>query len=60
MPYVTSIERLGRKEGLQEGRKEEAHAITQNLSAMGMDNVFIGKVTGLSDEEIISLLKQTH
>lgn len=50
MPYVTSIERSGRQEGLQQGRQEEARAMAQNLRVMGMDKAFIGKVTGLSDD----------
>ncbi|GAM53684.1 putative transposase [bacterium endosymbiont of Mortierella elongata FMR23-6] len=50
----------GMQQGMQQGRQEEARTIAQNLSAMGMDKAFIGKVTGLSDEDVTTLLKQTH
>ncbi len=64
MRYVTSIERQGRQEGLKEGieqgRREEASTIVQNLRAMGSDHAFIEKATGLSEEEIATILKQTH
>ncbi|UUM21242.1 hypothetical protein [Mycoavidus sp. SF9855] len=60
MPYVTSIERLGRQEGIQRGHREKASTIVQNLRAMGMDSAFIEKATGLSEEEIATILKQTY
>ncbi len=64
MRYVTSIERQGRQEGLKEGIEQgiqRGHrTFVQNLRAMKMDSAFIQKATGLSEEEIAALLKQTH
>ncbi len=45
---------------LQEDRLEEKSAFIRNLYAIGMDNAFIGKSTGLSSQEIEKILKQTH
>ncbi len=50
----------GLQEGLQRGRREETSTIVQSLRAMGMDNAFIEKATGLSEKEIATILKQTH
>ena len=57
--YITSIEQLGREEGLQQGlqqgRKEEDLVIAKRMLGMGADRDFIKKATQLSDQDLLSL-----
>ncbi|MCF7709368.1 MAG: transposase, partial [Verrucomicrobia bacterium] len=54
MPYVTSIERLGRKEGLQEGLQKALHAaIVEVLEARfsSVPKELKAKVNAIADEQ---------
>jgi len=53
--YISSIEQLGREEGLQQGRHEEDLAIAKRMLGMGADRDFIKKATGLSDQDLLNL-----
>ena len=46
----------GEKKGREEGRKEQAYEIARNLMAIHLPIESIVKVTGLSDDEIASLM----
>ena len=46
----------GEKKGLEEGRKEQAYEIARNLMAIHLPIESIVKVTGLSEDEIASLM----
>jgi hypothetical protein len=63
MPYVTSIERMGREEGREEGRKEgrkegreeERQAIARNLLRKNLPLEMIAEVTGLTIAQLQQL-----
>jgi predicted transposase/invertase (TIGR01784 family) len=46
----------GEKKGREEGRKEQAYEIARNLMAIHLPIESIVKVTGLSEDEIASLM----
>lgn len=67
MSYITSIEQLGREEGLKKGLEqglkkgleEGEHriaAIAKNLLAEGRSPGAVQKLTGLSEREVIALV----
>ena len=45
----------GRKEGIEEGRKEEKIEIARNMKLSGIDTNTIAKITNLSEDEIDKL-----
>ena len=49
---VSSAEKKGRKEGIEEGRKEEKRQIVSNAKRQGLATDVIANLTGLSVEEI--------
>ena len=53
--YMTNAKRKCRKEGLEEGRKEEKLDIARNLKGMGLSISQIAEGTGLSEEIIAGL-----
>ena len=48
--------KMMRKEGLQEGEKRKAVVIAKNLLSMGILKEDIMKATGLSEEEINTII----
>ncbi len=52
---VSSAEKKGRKEGIEEGRKEEKRQIVSNAKRQGLATDVIANLTGLSVEEIEGL-----
>ncbi|MFA5504142.1 MAG: hypothetical protein WC314_12040 [Vulcanimicrobiota bacterium] len=60
MRYITSIERLGREEGLEKGRKEERLQVAQRMLARGCDRALILEVTELSDRDLAALEKEVE
>lgn len=52
---VSSAEKKGRKEGIEEGRKEEKRQIVSNAKRQGLATDVIANLTGLSVEEIEEL-----
>lgn len=52
---VSSAEKKGRKEGIEEGRKEEKRQIVSNAKRQGLATDIIANLTGLSVEEIEGL-----
>lgn len=60
--YITSIEQLGREEGLQQGRQEglqqgrrEALALVRNLLKQKVPLAAIKSASGLSEKELLEL-----
>lgn len=57
--YITSIEQLGReeglKQGLQQGRREEDFIIAKKMLARGYGHEAIKDLTELSDQDLLSL-----
>ena len=62
MRYITSIERLGREEGLEEGlekgREEKSLEVARRLLSMGLSREQIQQATDLSEQQIIDLEKE--
>ncbi len=56
MAYVTSWERIAKKEGKREGKLETA----QRMIKKGIDKETIIEVTGFSREELETLSRTTH
>ncbi|MEW6219449.1 MAG: hypothetical protein AB1634_07935, partial [Thermodesulfobacteriota bacterium] len=54
MPYVSSVERIGRKKGLEQGRREALLAVAVNLLDI-LDDEAIARRTGLAVEEVRQL-----
>lgn len=62
--YITSIEQLGREEGLkqgiqqglEEGEHRKAIAIAKNLLGEGRSPGAVQKLTGLSEKEVMALV----
>ena len=44
-----------RQEGLQQGRKEEDFIIARKMLARRLDSELIKEITGLSDQELLTL-----
>jgi len=59
MRYVTSAERIGRKEGKKEGKKENLLSIINNSKKEGLSPEIIAKITGL-DTEIIKKIMENE
>jgi hypothetical protein len=53
--YITSIERLGHDQDLQQGRREEDFVIAKRMLAKRLKHNLIKEITGLSDQDLISL-----
>jgi recombination-promoting nuclease RpnB len=51
---MTLAQQLEQK-GLQQGRREEDFVIAKRMLARGSDREFIKDVTGLSDQDLLSL-----
>lgn len=49
---ISSAERKGKEEGIEEGRKEEKRLIVSNEKKQGLSPDIISSLTGLSIEEI--------
>lgn len=49
---ISSAERKGKEEGIEEGRKEEKRLIVSNAKKQGLSPDIISSLTGLSIEEI--------
>ncbi|MCP5048295.1 MAG: transposase [bacterium] len=60
MPYITSIERIAKKDGKKEGEKERTISIARELIKIGIAVTDISKATGLSIEEIQTLSETVH
>ncbi|WP_178075728.1 hypothetical protein [Paenibacillus oralis] len=52
--------RLGYEEGLKEGLKEGLEKAAINMLREGMETSLVAKVTGLSEEQLAKLKKQTN
>ena len=55
MFYQASLMRGSRKDGFEEGMKNEKYSIAKNLKKSGLDIKFISENTGLPIEEIEKL-----
>lgn len=61
MSYITSIERLSKEEGLQQGREEgiqlNAISIAKKLIAQSRSIQYIQDLINLSESEVINLVE---
>jgi predicted transposase/invertase (TIGR01784 family) len=57
MPYVTSWERIAKKEGKKEGKKEEKLETANRMLNDGVSIEDIAKYTGLPEKEIKRLIQ---
>jgi predicted transposase/invertase (TIGR01784 family) len=59
MPYITSIERMGIKEGeqrgLQQGEQQGIQKVARNMLREGMGIDLIAKLSGLSIDQVQQL-----
>ncbi len=53
--YISSIERLSKEEGLEQGRREEDFIIAKKMLAKRFDHKIIKEITGLSDRDLLTL-----
>jgi hypothetical protein len=60
MPYVTSWERIAKKEGMKEGMREGKLETARELLKRGVDIHTIAEATGFSPEEIEQLTEIVH
>ena len=64
MPYVTSWERIAKKEGVkigeERGVKKEKIETASRLLKRGVELDFIADATGLSNKEIEELVANSH
>jgi predicted transposase/invertase (TIGR01784 family) len=60
MPYITSAERIGRKEGRQEGRQEGYRDLIQNMKKNNLSDQEIARLTNLDIEIIKKILNKEH
>ncbi len=64
MPYITSAERIGRKEGRQEGRQEGTYNtclnLIQNMKKNNLSDQEIARLTNLDIEIIKKILNKEH
>lgn len=59
MPYVTSVERIGREEGLKQGLEQVRLETARNMiQETPLDDVTIARVTGLAEAEISALREE--
>jgi predicted transposase/invertase (TIGR01784 family) len=56
MPYVTSWERIAKKEGKREGMKAKAKETAKRMLEDGVPIETISKYTGLTEKEIKALM----
>lgn len=43
--------------GLEQGREERTHQLALNMLAEGLDTTIVTKITGLTEEEILTLTR---
>jgi predicted transposase/invertase (TIGR01784 family) len=60
MPYITSAERIGRKEGRKEGRQEGYRDLIQNMKKNNLSDQEIARLTNLDIEIIRKILNNEH
>lgn len=60
MAYVTSWEKIAKKEGKREGKREGILETAQRMIKKGIDKETIIEVTGFSREELETLSRTTH
>jgi len=60
MAYVTSWERIAKKDGIKEGRKEEKLDTARRLIKRGVDMDIIAEATGFPKKEIEKLAETVH
>jgi len=60
MAYVTSWERIAKKDGIKEGRKEEKLDTARRLIKRGVDMDIIVEATGFPKKEIEKLAATVH
>ena len=60
MKYVTTIERMGIEQGIEQGREEEKKAIAFNMLRRHLDIETIVEVTGLTIDQLQSLQGQMN
>lgn len=56
MPYITSAERIGKQEGIKEGKKEKLLSIVRNAHQHGLPLATISKIVDLDISMVNSIL----